>query len=76
MQSLGATQHSSQGIRHGEVIIIMRMKIEMGIRIALDHLTEVLNTLQGIHDSQRIWEHEPPDTTVTELIHQMIDIRR
>ena len=74
MQSLGTTQHSGQRIRDCKVVIIMRMEIEMGVRVALDHLTEKLDTLERIHDAQGVGQHEASDTTVAELIHQLIDV--
>ena len=54
----------------------MGVEVEVCIRIALDHLPEVLDTLQGIHNAQRIGQHKPPDTDVAEGVHHLIDIER
>ena len=51
VQSFGTTQYGSQRVRHSQVIIIMGMEIEVGIRIAFHHFPEILDTLQRIHDT-------------------------
>ena len=58
VQTSCATQHSSQRVRHRQVVVVMGMEVEMYIRIALLHLTEVLDDLQGIHHTQRVGQHE------------------
>ena len=52
----------------------MGVEVEVGIGITLDHFTEVLDTLQGVHDTQCVGQHESTDTAVAEGIHQLIDI--
>ena len=75
MESLRPTQHSSQRVRHCQVVVVMGMEVKVGIGIALDHLAEILYTLQGVHDAKRVGEHKSTNTDVTELVHQVIDIR-
>ena len=76
MKSFSPTEYSRQRVGHSEIVIVMCMKVKVGIRIALDHLPEVLDTLQGIHNTKRIGQHKPADTDVAKRIHQIIDIRR
>ena len=52
----------------------MGVEVEVGIGITLDHLTEVLDALQGVHDTQRVGQHETTDAAVAEGIHELIDI--
>ena len=75
MDTLDATEHSCQRITHRQIVIVMGVEIEMGIRIALHHLAEVLDTLQGIHDAQGIGQHKPADADIAEPIHHIVDIR-
>ena len=54
----------------------MGVEVEMGIGITLDHLTEVLDTLEGVHDAEGVGEHETADADVAEFVHHLIDIGR
>ena len=62
VQSLGSAQHGSQRVGNGKIIIVMGMKIEVYVGVSLHHLPEILNDLQGIHHTQRVGQHEPPDS--------------
>ena len=53
----------------------MGVEIKVGIRIALHHLAEVLDTLQGVHDAQGIGQHKPADADIAESVHHIVDIR-
>ena len=61
MQTLGTAEHGSQRVRHRQVIVVVGVEVEMDLRIALHHLTEILHHLQGIHHAQRVGEHETGD---------------
>ena len=76
VQTFRTTQGSGERVRHGEVVVVMGVEVEMCIWIALHHLTEVLDTLQGIHNTQRVGQHKPPDADVAEGVHHLIDIER
>ena len=52
----------------------MGMEIEMRLRIALHHLAEILDDLQGIHHTQGIRQHETLDIRCHQLVHQLIDV--
>ena len=58
VQATSTTIYSSQRVRHGKVVVVMGMKIEMRLRIALYHLAEILDDLQRIHHSQRVRQHK------------------
>ena len=76
MKSLRTTEHSRQRVRHCQVVVVVGVEVEVGVGITLDHLAEVLDTLQGIHDAQRVGQHKATDADVTECVHQLIDIQR
>ena len=61
VEPLGTAEHCCQRIAHGQVVVVVCMEVEVGIGIALDHLTEILNALQGVHDAKGIWQHKPAD---------------
>ena len=74
MQAAYTTQRSRQRVGHGKVVVVMGMEVEVGIGIMLHHLAEVLNDLQGIHNAQRVGQHETAYVLVDEGIHQLIDV--
>ena len=76
MKSLRTTQHSSQHIAHCQVVIIMRMEIEVSMRIALHHLPHIFDDLQRIQHTQCIRQHIPFDICVHQCIHHLEDILR
>ena len=75
MQTFGSAQHCSQRVRHCQIVVVVSVEVEVCIGIALQHLTEVLDALQRIHDTQRVGQHKAANTDVAESIHQRIDIR-
>ena len=64
MQTFGTTQHSCQRVGYCQIVIVMGMEVEMRIRIALQHLAEILDTLQRVHDTQSIGQHEASDSHI------------
>ena len=62
VQTLRSTEHSSQRVRYGQVVVVMGVEVEVHLWIALLHLAEILNHLQRIHHTQRIGQHETLDT--------------
>ena len=76
MKSLRTTQHGSQHIAHCQVVVIMRMEIEVSMRIALHHLPHIFDDLQRIQHTQCIRQHIPFDIRVHQCIHHLEDILR
>ena len=74
VQPLGTAEDSCQRVGHRQVVVVVGMEVEVGIGITLDHLTEVFDALQGVHDTERVGQHEATDATVAEGIHELIDI--
>ena len=74
VKSLTTAQHGSQGIRDSHVVIVVSVKVETKIGIALAHLSQIFNTLQGVHDAERIGKHEAHDVRIEKRVHQPIDI--
>ena len=76
MKSLRTTQHGSQHIAHCQVVVIMRMEIEVSMRITFHHLPHIFDDLQGIQHTQRIRQHIPLDIRVHQCIHHLEDVLR
>ena len=74
MYSFSSAQHGRKRIAYGKVIIVVRMKIEVGAGITLLHLAEILYNLQGVHYPQGVWKHEPTYTAVGQGIDHGINI--
>ena len=77
VQSLGTTQHGSQRVRHRQIVVVVGVEVEMHLRIALHHLTEILHHLQGIHHAQSVREHETRNLSISQFcqgVHQLIYI--
>ena len=51
MKPFHATQHGSKHITHRQVIVIVSMEVEVGIRITLLHLPHELDHLQRIQNT-------------------------
>ena len=71
MQATATAQDGGQHIGDGQVVIVVGMKIEMSIGIALLHFAHKLNNLQRIENAQRIGQHEAADAGAAECIHQL-----
>ena len=71
MQTARATQHSSQRIGYGKVVIVMCMKFEVSIRITLYHLTEILRHLHRVEYAQCIGQEETLDAALHEGVHHL-----
>ena len=76
VESFRTTERCCQRIADGQVVVVVGVEVEVGIGIALEHLAEVLDTLQGIHDAQRIGQHKTTDADVAKHIHRLIYILR
>ena len=74
MNTLGTTEHRCQRVGYRQIVVVMGVEIEVDIGIALDHLAEILDALEGVHDTQGVGQHEAADATVAEGVHQLIDI--
>ena len=73
VQPLATAQHGCQHIAHRKVVIIVRMEVEMRVRIAFHHFPHEFNDLQRVQHPQRIGQHIPlyvgPDQCVHQLKH-------
>ena len=69
MEAAGATIYGSQRVRNGQVVVVVGMEVEVGIRIALHHLAHIVDNLQRVHDTQRVGEHEAAYACVNQRIH-------
>ena len=58
VQSAGSTEHSGQRVRHSQIVVVMGMEVEMHVGVALQHLAKILDDLQRVHHTQRVWQHE------------------
>ena len=76
VQSFHSAQHGSQHITYRQIVVIVRMKVEMQIGITLLHLAHILDNLQRIEHPQRIRKHEPTDSTVLQAVDKSKDIFR
>ena len=74
VQSASTAQGSCQRVAHGQVVVVMGMEVEVRIGIAAQHLTEELDDLQGVHDAQRVGQHEAAHGCIDERIHELIDV--
>ena len=74
MEPLRTTEHRCQRVGDGQIVVVMGVEVEVGIGIALDHLAEILDALQGIHDAKGIRQHEAADADVAKGIHQLVDV--
>ena len=74
MQSLGTTEHGGKRVAHREVVVVVGMEVEVQIGIALHHLAEILNHLQGIHDAKSVGQHEALHLGGAQGVHHLIDI--
>ena len=63
-------------IRHGEVVIVVAVEIEVDVRIALYHHPAETVGLVRIEDSKGVREHNAPDRAILEGIHHTEDIVR
>ena len=69
VQTLAATQHSCQHVAHREVVIIMRMEVEMRVRIAFHHFPHELNDLQRVQHAQCVGQHIPLYVGLNQYVH-------
>ena len=69
VQSPAPAQDGSQDVGDGQVIIVVRVEVEVRIGIPLHHLAHILDDLQGIEYAQRA-----ADRTAAEGIHQLVHI--
>ena len=71
VQPFNAAQHCCQYIAYRQIIVIVRMEIEMGLRITFFHLPHIFYHLQRIQDTQCIRQHKTLDTRIFQSIHQL-----
>ena len=74
MESFAATEYSSQHIAHGQVVVVVGMKIKMHVGVALHHLTHVTDELQRVEHPQGVGQHDSSDTDAFQSIHQLEDV--
>ena len=74
VQSATATQHGGKRIAHGQVVVVVRMEIEVRAGIAFLHLAHKFDDLQGIQHAEGVGEHKTLYLLVHQGIEQMIDV--
>ena len=74
VQALAATQHGGQHVAHREVVIIVRMEVEMRVRIAFHHFPHEFNDLQRVQHTQCIGQHIPLYIGLNQCVHQLKDV--
>ena len=76
VESFASTEYSSQHIAHGQVVVVVGMKIKMHVGISLHHLTHVTDELQRVEHPQGIGQHDSSDTDAFQPIHQLENVVR
>ena len=71
MQTACTTHHSSQRIGYSKVVVVMCMEFEVGVGIALHHLTEILRHLHRVEYAQCIGQKETLDAALHESVHHL-----
>ena len=76
MQALYAGTDRLEGVRGGEVIVVVGMEVEMDGRIALRHGMAILPGADRIQDTEGVRQHDPADGRLLQGIHQEENILR
>ena len=70
VQALDAGADRLEGVRRGEVVVVVRMEVKMDGRIALHHRPAIRRGPGRVQDAEGVREHDPPDGRVLQGVHQ------
>ena len=76
VETMGTAIDGGQGVRHGQVVVVVGVEVEVGVGVVLHHLPHIVNHLQRIHNAERVGQHKTPNAGIDEGIHQLIDVLR
>lgn len=76
MKAFHPTKYRCQYITYSQIIIIVRMEIEVQFRITFPHLPHIFDDLQRVQDTECIRQHETLDTTLPQSVNQAEHIFR
>ena len=70
MHASGSGLEGGEYIARRKVIVIVRVEVEMNVRIGADHLTHQFRRIPGIQNAQGVGEHETLHAAVLQALHQ------
>ena len=70
VQALDAGANGLEGVRRGEVVVVVGMEVEMDARIAFHHRAAELPRAGRIQDAQGVGQHDPLHGRVLQGVHQ------
>ena len=74
MDSPYARLDSGHDIRHGQIVIVVGMEVEMQFRITLDHLAAERIALVGSEHAERIGDHETRDRPIAQRVDHPVNV--
>ena len=74
MQSFGPAEDGCEDVADGEVVVVVRMEVEVQFGVALLHLAEVLDDLERVEYAQRVGKHEAPYARAGDGVHEAEDV--